>query len=61
MRTLVASLLAGLFTVAVPAQDVWVDPINGVDTNPGTAAFPVKTLTQAHGMAGINSRSILKI
>jgi len=34
------------------AQEIWVDPLNGVDTDPGTYNQPLRRLTAALGLAG---------
>lgn len=50
-RILAAVLLAG----SLAAQDLFVDATTGNDTNPGTAAQPVKSITKAVALAGPGS------
>lgn len=39
--------LAAQQTQLYPVGKIWVDPANGVDTNPGSSAAPVMTITRA--------------
>jgi hypothetical protein len=40
-------------------QEVWVDPVNGNDSNPGSWTQPVQTLGYAVGVAGNNAKILL--
>lgn len=50
-----------LFALATPclAQEIWVDPVAGSDSNPGTFTLPMQTLTNAVTVAGPSTRILL--
>ena len=52
MKLLSTFVTACLLAATAGAQELWVDPAGGSDTNPGTATQPLKTLTQAIVLAG---------
>ena len=54
MHKLTAALLGSAALAA--QQEYWVDPVNGVDGNPGSYTLPLRTLTYAAGTAGPNAK-----
>jgi len=42
-----------LAATAAAQQEIWVDPVNGIDTDPGTYSQPLRRLTAALGRAGV--------
>lgn len=56
----VGSLAVGQASYAVPAGAIFADAVNGVETNPGTQAAPVKTFEKALTLAPTNGTIVLR-
>lgn len=58
-RPLSSALAVVSLLAAAPAQEIWIDPVNGSDSNPGTHSQPMQTLTNAVTVAGPGTKILL--